>query len=390
MSPAPVFVTGPARSGTTLVARMLDAHPRVALASDPLFPLLRGAIGAILRGAAIPGIDPDGPIQDYHFADERIRALDAVLGGSLDLELDPALLPSLRDAIAARAAHEAPALVPLAGRLVGETWAEAIRSALGLVAEAAGGTPRAVGTKEVWTIDLLPALGRAFPEARFVVVLRDPRAIVASLERLAASEPDQGAHALSYARHWRKHVALLERFQDDPLLAGRLAVVRYEDLVADPARGAAQLARIAGVSVDEAMLAAGGLRANSSHGDGPGGIRPELAERWRSAIDPRAQAMVELTCGPELGLWGYRHHPDAWRFQDVLAYLRELDRAPGSWRSDLGDPELDLVHELRRRSLVVAPGTPEPAQIRRAFLFPEHWRRLRSAAAVGSSAEEAR
>ena len=45
---APLFVTGTARSGTNLVARMLDAHPEVSVACDPYFPLfhsLRNARG---------------------------------------------------------------------------------------------------------------------------------------------------------------------------------------------------------------------------------------------------------------------------------------------------------------------------------------------------------
>ena len=54
--PRPIFVLGLARSGTNLLARILDRHPQVCVALDPLMPVFRA-----LRNAVIPSSPPDAP-----------------------------------------------------------------------------------------------------------------------------------------------------------------------------------------------------------------------------------------------------------------------------------------------------------------------------------------
>jgi len=54
-----------------------------------------------------------------------------------------------------------------------------------------------VGMKEVWIIEFLTPLARAYPEARFIVIMRDPRAVIASMQALARSDPSQLAHTIA-------------------------------------------------------------------------------------------------------------------------------------------------------------------------------------------------
>ena len=75
-------------------------------------------------------------------------------------------------------------------------------------------------------------LARAFPDARIIVIERDPRAILASLAAMAERDVTQAAHVVSYLRHWRKNVVLARRFERDPALEGRLLRLAYEELAA--------------------------------------------------------------------------------------------------------------------------------------------------------------
>lgn len=375
-----LIVTGPARSGTTLVARALSAHAAVELAVDPLLPLVRATRDAM---AAAAGFDlpPGTPLLDG-YACERDRAvLDAVWAGDLDV---PVRAP-LGEALAARAAHEAPdvagALAGLAGGTARELWeaAFAVIARVRAVPEGAW-----VGTKEVWAADLIPAMARAWPSARFVLVRRDPRAIAAS--NLALAGAGQAAHPLSAARAWRKQEAIAARLAGEGL-GERVHVVGFEALVGAPGAALSALCAFLAVDEDRGLLDAGRVRgadgrpfaANTSHGEGRLGPRPELSERWRTVLDVDALALVELVCGAEMRVAGMTLSgpPDPGA---ALARLRADDARAWSWRTDVGDPEAELERERARRALILDPDAADGAQVRRHFLWPESLAVLRGSA----------
>lgn len=369
--PSPLFVTGIARGGTTLVARILDAATGVGVASDPYLPLYRLLRTALVRTAGLPA-DPATPFEDYYFTDERIARLDAVQQGDLACAIDPGELEVALNAVAQRVRLEAPELEPLVERIGGATGREVFDSALAGVAEVSG-AERFAGTKEVWTIEFVAPLARAHPDARFVLVLRDPRGVLASLAALAAKDPSQAAHPLSYARHWRKAVAFAERYRGLADVSQRLHVIRYEDLVRTPEREVRALCGFLDLPYDDSMITPA-WAGNSSFGE-LAGIDPAPAEKWRTELDPGALAMAELVCGPEMELAGYEPAAEAPSADAALAHLAESDGWEVSWRSDLGDPALDHERELERRSLLHARD-PDPAEVRRDFLFSELYEAL--------------
>ena len=88
----PLFVTGPVRSGSTLLARLLSTNEEVMVASDPYLPLFRSLRNAIVRHKASPDLarnfDPDAALQDYYFTSDRIAVMDTVLAATLDIPFD--------------------------------------------------------------------------------------------------------------------------------------------------------------------------------------------------------------------------------------------------------------------------------------------------------------
>lgn len=378
MGHPPLIVTGPARSGTTLVARALSAHPRVEVAVDPLLPLVRATRDAL---AAAAGIDlPAGtPFLDG-YASERDRAvLDAVWTGDLGV----AAQAPPGEALAARAAHEAPDLAPVLATLTGATaralWESALAGIARVRAAPAGSW---AGTKEVWAAPLIPAMARAWPDARFVLVRRDPRAVAAS--NLGVGDPSQAGHPLSAARAWRAQEAAVARLRGEGL-GDRIHVVAFEALVADPGPELAALCDFLGVEEDRGLLDAGRARAadgapfaaNTSHGAVAPGARPELSERWRATLDPGALALVELVCGPEMEAAGMALSGPA-DPRAALARLRDDDARDWSWRTDRRDPEADIADEVARRALISGPGPADGAEVRRRFLWPEALSALRA------------
>lgn len=252
--------------------------------------------------------------------------------------------------------------------LAGDTVAGLFRSGLAIIAEAAteggrGGLALA-GAKEVWTVDFIPALARALPDARFAVIHRDPRAVVMSLLALAARDPTQKAHPVSYMRHWRKQVILARRFAADPALQDRLFVTTFETLCRTPEPEMRRLCATLGIGYDAAMLRPGeasGWTGNSSFGPSEEPIDPSAAQRWRGRIPPGVKAAVEFHCGPEMRVLGYDVADDAWRLTPAIAELAFAWHAdPGKWRSDSGDPAGDLAWETLRNRIAVEPGAGWP------------------------------
>ncbi len=388
----PLFVLGLARSGTNLLARMLDRHPAIRVALDPLMPVLRSLRNALTHANAAAedqaGFRPTLPFQDHYFDRNGPALLDALLSGTAAIPLAAGELDGLRDAVQVRAALEDPALGDALRSIAGSGYRELIRSALRIV-QAQRPQAAWVGCKEVWMFDFVPALARAFPDARFYAIDRDPRAIVGSLVAMAERDPSQAAHPPSYMRHWRKSVALSLRYRSDPDLAPRFRSIRYEVLVANPEQEARRICNELELEFDPRMLAlsADGWAGNSSFDHSGHNIYNASTGRWRESLAAEVVKTTDFLCGPEMTLCGYAANSNASLDGSVLDYLEQAGLAPGSWRSDSGDLLLDVAGELLRHNLLGHEGSLDAQMVRRCFLFAETFDAIRHARARPSPKE---
>ncbi len=398
MSLRPVFMTGIARGGTSLVGRMVDAHPRCAIAIDAYLHIFRALRNSIVM-EKYPGFDPARPMEDFYFDPIQRRRLDVLLAGSIDVPLAGADADSLREAIRRRSGDESGDLVPFVDAIDGTTPRGLIDSALAQIARARPADElAAVGVKDLWFADLIPALARGYPDARFVLIFRDPRDVVASAIGFLPIDPTQVGHVLSMLRHWRKSVALAWRYAADPALAGRFLTVRYEDVVRDPKSAARRLGAFIGVGVDPAMTEASAFRdynsgsvwkGNSTFDAQLGTISASPVGRWRERLDPAAVALVELVCGAEMRACGYPSGGADVGDAEMLAFLEADGSRICSWRSDSGTPAVALSRERARRMMLDAPTMPSGETIRDAFLFEEIYDALRKRSAVVPAGEAA-
>ncbi|MBX7207084.1 MAG: sulfotransferase [Verrucomicrobiaceae bacterium] len=376
--PLPFFIFGVARSGTNLVARMLDAHPHAAVALDPLLPLFRSWRNQVAEQSAhtLTGAwNPQSSLQDYYFSRDGAALLRMILDADPAQALPPGGLEHLQPAVVDRAALESPNLAAAFAKWTGSTWGELLASTVRIISD--GKAVHAAGVKEVWTVEFIPAIRRALPDARFIILHRDPRAVAASQMAMARKDPTQAAHSISYMRHWRKHVTLARLFSSDSSLGDQVLEVRYEDILLSPKQHAENLAGFLGLDFDPAMLAPGkeqGWESNSSFTSAKGGVDAQAGERWRGKLPAHAVATVEFHCGIEMRNLGYeptRAEPgrlDA----EVLRGIAESNAAPGKWRSDSGDEAADLAWECLRWQLAGPAAVDVPSDLmRRCFLQPE-------------------
>lgn len=217
----PVFVCGHHRSGTTLLQRLLDGHP--ALLVVPSEATYFTSFAYVARRAP------------------SRRALDRFAAEWVARFVDPNDAPHFR---LGRSDERGSPSVELVRRLFG--WQAALRDRvpsalaplLALVAafaavSAPGGAPQR------W-VEKTPRnerhVGRFafFAAARFIHVVRDPRAALASLATLYRAADADGFDAARHARAIGQSLRLARRHARR--LGGRYLVVRYEDLVERPGR----------------------------------------------------------------------------------------------------------------------------------------------------------
>lgn len=271
------FIIGCPRSGTTLLRAMLDSHPAVAVPPESYFlvPILRHE--AEYRTAG--GVD-------------RTAVVRAVAGNVSWPSWQVA--PEVLDGIAADASLTT---VPATLRAVYDRYAE-----LHGKVRAIDKTPR--HTEHV------ALLSRAYPDSRFVHLVRDGRDVVPSLQSMPYFPPRFADAAL----YWRDR-ALSGREARTVVGAARFHELRYEDLVTDPERHLEPLCEFLGIVYSPEMLEytarAESVIAGTVGGSAHENIRraPGRTRDWRTTMDRRELARFEALAGDALAIFGYDRGP---------------------------------------------------------------------------------
>lgn len=145
----------------------------------------------------------------------------------------------------------------------------------------------------------------AFPESRLIHVLRDPRAVVASVLPL-----DWGpSSAREGARWWLERLAM--GLAAEAAFPDRVLRVRYEDVLADPASTLDRVCRFVGVALEPSMVtdeigpASLPEYTRRQHALVGGTVDPSRAEAWRKTLSARDIALIEGEVRDTLPLVGY-------------------------------------------------------------------------------------
>lgn len=172
-------------------------------------------------------------------------------------------------------------------------------------------------------------LALLLPNARFLLMVRDPRDTIASMLEVAARHAQRGIAGplASMERDMDRFSAfLLEYYRDaythTDRLSGRLMTLKYEDIVADPDAVLAQLVRFTGIALDRGALAApdpakvsGALRSMAGEAAYSGAfwsenwmreLTADSVGRHRQALAPAEIAVIEARCaafGRKFGYW---------------------------------------------------------------------------------------
>ena len=211
---APVFIVGCPRSGTTLLQRLLDAHPLIAVAPETHF------------------------IRRFWQHRDRYG----------DLELDVVFSKLVDDMLSipeATEMHIEADGLRAAAQVIPRTYAALFGLLLGRFAALRGAS--VVAEKTPNHLLYMPTLEEFFPGSRFIHIIRDPRAVVNSWRRV----PWSTGSVAGDSHVWRRYIRT--SWHDRPS-SGSLHVVRYESLVRYPEAVLRDVCSFLEIAFDPAML----------------------------------------------------------------------------------------------------------------------------------------
>jgi Sulfotransferase family len=287
--PAP-FVVGAARSGTTLLRLMLDAHPELAVPPETHF------LPELVKASKAPGATAEG-LADLVVTHRRWS----------DFGLDP-------DDLRRRFARLRPFAV-----------GDAIRAFYAAYAERQG-KPR-WGDKTPAYARRMRLIERHLPEAHFVHLMRDGRDVRLSQISFGSDPPRPGKHA----RRWKRRIRSTRR---DGAQVDHYLEVRYEDLVTEPERHLRRICDFVELDFDSAMLAyhqEADARLREMARDLPAGEELLPDQSRRAETSEERLAMHALTREPPRA-----DRVERWREAMSDADRAEFERVAGDLLHDLG------------------------------------------------------
>jgi hypothetical protein len=277
----PFFIVGNDRSGTTMLRIILDRGPDAAIPPESMF-LTDVTIPTGTRGAAAttPSGTPDAAAWEalmeevWHHPKVRLWELPGPA---------PAVPPGLAPADAARF-------------VLGAPFAAYARK---------HGKPR-WGDKTPHYVHHVDQLLEIWPDARFVVLVRDGRDVALSLRSMPFGPNNAWAAAQWWARGIRAGAAAQARHPDQVL------TVRYEDIVSDPAARVAAVCAFLELDYSDDMLDLAHADRSKIVADQTSwfptlfeGINTRAVARWPREMPVRDQAVFAALARDELAQLGY-------------------------------------------------------------------------------------
>jgi hypothetical protein len=280
------FIVGSARSGTTLLRIMLNAHPDVAVPPESRF------ITELWNGEEKVEVDDFlKRLRDHR----RFKVWDLPIG-------------EVRAQITGSRA----------------SYAEAVEAAY--TAYAAHRGKSMYGDKTPRYVENISLLANLWPDAKFIHQIRDGRNVALSYAEVPFGPKD----VAGAARLWKTRV--IAGMQSGRELAGRYMEIRYEDFIDDLESSAKLVSDFLGINFDEGMLdyterARDDIlpRAAKYNPNISKSVSDARKRSWRDSMPDSQVRIFEAVAGDLLSELGYgRKYANAGAGAKVLAALSKL------------------------------------------------------------------
>jgi len=286
-----LLLTGGQGSGKRLLKRMLNVHSQISVPPGDPNPYRR--LFQVLRDAIIPEADltkHTDNFDTYVFAPDQLIHMNRICNAELSrLEF--------------RADGEEAAI----RELVHAEDGESIKTLFDRAVPQGSTKYSSINQNDI--VEFIPTLARAYPAAKFIIQIRDPRAVVNAGYGLR-QEVFVGFRLLDIIRQWRKTVAFSVHLKRT--LSDQVCVITYENLVNESELSMQTVCTLLDLEYEPGMIDASQFAAldpfdsDSSWGL-QGGILDSRINAWKESgnLSTETVSLIEFLCGPEMRALGY-------------------------------------------------------------------------------------
>jgi len=273
---SPLFIVGAPRSGTTLLAVLLNRHSRFSIPPETQFFTTFAAGEAALelrqadRRTKVEMVLNHERMADLHLGREELLTIFQ--------RYDDSVAGLFRAILEAYAAKEKKARV---------------------------------GEKSPKHLEHVPRLLSLYPAARVICLVRDGRDVVRSLLKTPWAEPDNPRRFGLFCSEWSDYARLVERFRKS-FPADRFMMIRYEDILLGPEKALTEICRFLGERFEPDMLDSSGKGSGVVPAWEAGwkakadkALDPARAYAWKLQADRREVWRMNVMMGRELVALGY-------------------------------------------------------------------------------------
>jgi len=304
------FSTGMARSGTNLVSKILSANSKLHCVIGANIELYRFTRDQLIQNITFDQeelIPRGSAFSDFFGRPGYFPIVEHLFAQEFEVEFESNQQELLRAKSLLRDPHDSPDVKPILSRIKEknsvkylESLAKSIRTSRRISKDTK------LGFHESWHIEMLPALQKSFPHAKFIIILKDVRGSYSSHKFDTINKLEWRAHIFNYARQFRKYSALADYFSRT---LSNCKVYKYEDLMSFPAATVMDMCDFLGVDYEPQMLDSSNhidpfsqkaWTGNSGYGSKVAGFDKNRSMRWKAKLQKNEVTGLELMC--HLGL----------------------------------------------------------------------------------------
>jgi hypothetical protein len=349
------------------------------MACDPLLPWFKSLRNAIREKTF--GYDwqkNNEPLLDYYFSKKNNELLQSILKTDLKVQIPKEdQRENLNKRISKRMEAECSDLISILPDIQKSNYGDWINDFFHYMKQIRKIQGSIMGIKEPWISEFFPALFKNDNSSRFILIFRDPRAVLASMFKSDMNGHEKIGQPLSVLRHWRKQANLFSIYRKDTELSSKIHMLRYEDLVNDPVSTIKQLSHKLDLNFERPMIDTNSFtgysesatpHGNSSYETIKSGIQKWPIDRWRDTLPAHLKQLCELVCGQEMIELGY---PIEIVEPRQLSWINEYEswekNKEFSWRTDRQDILPDIALEILRQEVIEGKKIVDDSLIKQLF-----------------------
>ena len=394
MNNTKIFLTGTARGGTNLVAHMLSAHTNIHVTSEYMMEILRLQRNLILnkfdKKKYSFNFTSKLPFLDYYYSDESIKALDLIINSSGNLRLPKNIWRKHLNIIKKRLFFENKDLIKHINKVYNPNFAKLINNCFEVVKTTRNLKGKKItGVLESWIIEMFLPLAKLFKNSKFIVIIRDPRAVLGAHLNIPKKYKSRLANSLSFIKCWRKMIALTIYYKSLKIFKNRLFVFTHEDLIEDPKKICKKLCKFLNVKFENKMLdthkyidyQSGKIwKGGSTFEKEAFGFLKRRTTRWKKKLSYSQIKAIEFIAHHEMKLLNYKSYKkdSFFELKNGLSTLINDDKKKRRWSTVTKKAEFNYGVEFFRNYLFDINSVGKDKNLlRRLFLYKEVYNQIR-------------